>query len=111
MIRNKDEVTSDADSLPRLDVENDEIITDKISNNISNNNQEQSGIELSEDLQLQVTIYSLSLFLSPSPSLSHNNCFKTYYTYYKKCVHIFYVVESQFVRIFIDILFINDFLL
>ncbi|XP_032689441.1 zinc finger and SCAN domain-containing protein 2-like isoform X1 [Odontomachus brunneus] len=56
IIRNKVEVTSDTDSLPRLNVETDEIITDKISNNISSNNQEQSGIELSEsDLQLQIT--------------------------------------------------------
>lgn len=54
MMRDKDEGTSDANSLPRLDVENDEIITNKIVNNTAGNN-EQSEIELSEsDLQLQV---------------------------------------------------------
>ncbi|XP_014487688.1 PREDICTED: zinc finger protein 3-like [Dinoponera quadriceps] len=55
-IRNKDGITSDINSLPRLDVENDEIIADKITNNTASNNEEQSGIELSDsDLQLQIT--------------------------------------------------------
>lgn len=55
-MRNKDEVTSDANSLPRLNVESDEIIPEKMVNSTVDNNEEQSEIELSEsDLQLQVT--------------------------------------------------------
>lgn len=53
MIKNKDEVEVNANSLPRL--ETNEIITDKIMSNATTNNEEQSEIELSEsDLQLQV---------------------------------------------------------
>ncbi|XP_019885783.2 zinc finger protein 665 isoform X2 [Ooceraea biroi] len=56
MMKNKDEMTQDANSLPRLDVENDEMIADKIVNNPVSNSEEQSGIELSDsDLQLQIT--------------------------------------------------------
>lgn len=56
MIKNKDETKTNADFLPRLDDENDEIIADKIVNNTASNNEEQSEIELSEsDLQLQVS--------------------------------------------------------
>lgn len=56
MIKNKeDETKTNANFLPHLDVENDEIIADKIVNNTVSNNEEQSEIELSEsDLQLQV---------------------------------------------------------
>lgn len=55
MIKNKNEITTNANSLLRLDMEDDEIITDKIINNASSNNEDQSEIELSEsDLQLQV---------------------------------------------------------
>lgn len=54
MIKNKDEITVNANSLSRL--ESNEIITNKITNNMVNNNEEQSEIELSEsDLQLQIT--------------------------------------------------------
>ncbi|CAL1689498.1 unnamed protein product [Lasius platythorax] len=56
MIKNKDETKPNVNFLPRLDVDNDEIITDKIANNTANNNEEQSEMELSEsDLQLQIT--------------------------------------------------------
>ncbi|XP_072746124.1 uncharacterized protein [Anoplolepis gracilipes] len=56
MIKNKDETKTNANFLPRLDVENDEIIADKIVNNTANNSEEQSVLELLEtDLQLQIT--------------------------------------------------------
>jgi len=59
MMKNKDRIKQDVNSLPRLDVENDvendEMIMNKIVNNPVSNNEEQSGIELSDsDLQLQV---------------------------------------------------------
>lgn len=55
MIKNKDEIVTNANSLSRLNIENDEIIANKIINNAASNNEEQSEIELSEsDLQLQV---------------------------------------------------------
>lgn len=55
MIKNKDEIAANANSLSRLGIENDEIISDKIMNNAASNNEEQSEIELSEsDLHLQV---------------------------------------------------------
>lgn len=82
MARNKEGATSNTDSLPNLDVQNDEITADKFSNNISSNNEEQSGIELSEsDLQLQVTTDIIVVAVSKL------------YCYYKRCIYIFYVVE------------------
>lgn len=64
MMRNKDEVTPGTNSMPRLDVENDEMIADKIVNNAANNNEEQSEMELSESgLQLQVTMDAIDTFL------------------------------------------------
>lgn len=80
MIRNKDGVTSDVNSLPRLDVENDEMIADKITNNTASNNEEQSGIELSEsDLQLQVIDCTI------------DRCLKIYRYI---CIHTLYLVKS-----------------
>lgn len=62
MIKNKSETKTNF--LPHLDVENDEIISDKIVNNTANNNEEQSEIELSEsDLQLQVRKIDAIIFL------------------------------------------------
>lgn len=64
MIKNKDETKPNVNFLPRLDVDNDEIITDKIANNTANNNEEQSEMELSEsDLQLQVRKIDVIIFL------------------------------------------------
>jgi len=55
MMKNKDGMKQDVNSLSRLNVENDEMIMDKIVNNPVSNSEEQSGIELSDsDLQLQV---------------------------------------------------------
>jgi hypothetical protein len=55
MMKNKEGIKQDMNSLPRLNVENDEMIMNKIVNNTVGNNEEQSGIELSDsDLQLQV---------------------------------------------------------
>lgn len=92
MIRNKEGTTSDINSLPRLDVQN-EVITDKITNNATSNNQEQSGIELSEsDLQLQVN------------NKHHHSSYLNIYRYYKRCIHVFYTAKSQlYVRNFIEI--------
>lgn len=54
VIKNK-ETAANTNSLLRLDMENDDIIADKIINNSTSNNDEQSEMELSEsDLQLQV---------------------------------------------------------
>lgn len=64
MIKNKDETKTNTNFLPHLDVENDEIIADKIVNNAANNNEEQSEIELSEsDLQLQVRKIDANFFI------------------------------------------------
>lgn len=64
MIKNKDETKTNTNFLPHLDVENDEIIADKIVNNTASNNEEQSEIELSEsDLQLQVRKINAIIFL------------------------------------------------
>ncbi|KAL0118070.1 hypothetical protein PUN28_009030 [Cardiocondyla obscurior] len=55
MVKNKDEIAVNTNSLSRLDMGNSGIITNKIINN-SANNAKQSEIELSEsDLQLQIT--------------------------------------------------------
>lgn len=63
MIKNKDEIVANANSLLRLDMENDDIIADKIINNTANNNEE-SEIELSEpDLQLQVRKMNVSFII------------------------------------------------
>ncbi|KAL6258746.1 hypothetical protein P5V15_010696 [Pogonomyrmex californicus] len=55
VIKDKDEVTTNANSLSHLKVQNDETIANKIINNPSSNNEEME-IELAEsDLQLQLT--------------------------------------------------------
>ncbi|XP_011175624.1 zinc finger and SCAN domain-containing protein 2 isoform X2 [Solenopsis invicta] len=55
VIKNKDMVTTNTNSLSRLNVEN-EISADKVMNNAASNNEEQSEFELSDsDLQLQIT--------------------------------------------------------
>lgn len=64
MIKNKDEIATNANSLSRLDVANDEIIINKIMNNAASNNEEQSEIELSEsDLQLQARKMNTIIFI------------------------------------------------
>lgn len=69
MIKNKDEIATNANFLSRLDVANDEIITNKIMNNAASN-EEQSEIELSEsDLQLQARKMNIIIFII--------RCFKT----------------------------------
>lgn len=63
-MKNKDEMMQQVNSLPRLGVENDEIIADKIVNNPVNSTDEQSGIELSDsDLQLQVKQANIIRFM------------------------------------------------
>ncbi|XP_011883064.1 PREDICTED: zinc finger protein 271-like [Vollenhovia emeryi] len=55
MIKNKNEIVTNVNSLSRLGMQSDEIIVDKIMTNSASNN-EDSEIELSEsDLQLQIT--------------------------------------------------------
>ncbi|XP_071559653.1 uncharacterized protein [Temnothorax nylanderi] len=54
--KNKDEIVASVNSLSRLDMENDEIIADRIMSNAASSNDDQSEIELTEpDLQLQIT--------------------------------------------------------
>jgi hypothetical protein len=63
-------VTTNTNSLSRLDVEN-EISADKVVNNTASNNEEQSEFELSDsDLQLQVKRINPIIFIT--------KCFKTY---------------------------------